>query len=231
VELKQKNEGLQMELDNLKHKSEGLDQEIKYKSDLVNNLSLELARTKNDKKFLTDRLTVINDENSQLRQELKGLVQTKGSLQKSIVKLTQDKNKIEKELGSTETIVQNKIDEIWQIKEGLDDTFKKAAEKSTSKDGIELPPIHVNSNVSKGEFDQGMSDPGFSGKVVSLNEENNFIIVDIGESQGIQLGDNLSVYRDSKYIARLEVIQVRQDISAADIKDQWSKIQVGDIVR
>ena len=41
----------------------------------------------------------------------------------------------------------------------------------------------------------------------------------------------LSVYRDSKYIARLEVIQVRKDISAADIKDQWSKVVVGDTVK
>ncbi|VAW17500.1 hypothetical protein MNBD_BACTEROID05-706, partial [hydrothermal vent metagenome] len=67
--------------------------------------------------------------------------------------------------------------------------------------------------------------------VVSLNKDNNFLIVDIGESTGIRMGDMLSVYRDSKYIARLEVIQVRKDISACDIKDQWSEVNIGDIVR
>ena len=62
-------------------------------------------------------------------------------------------------------------------------------------------------------------------------QENNFIIVDIGKSQGIRLGDVLGVYRQGKYIARLEVIQVRSDISAADIKDQWSKVKVGDSIK
>ena len=57
------------------------------------------------------------------------------------------------------------------------------------------------------------------------------MIVDLGEKSGVRLGDSLSVYRDSKYIARLEVIQVRGDISAADLKDQWSKVKVGDIIR
>ncbi len=66
---------------------------------------------------------------------------------------------------------------------------------------------------------------------LAIESDGNFVIVDIGENSGIHLGDNLSVYRDSKYIARLEVIQVREDISAADLKDQWSKIKVGDVIR
>ncbi len=67
--------------------------------------------------------------------------------------------------------------------------------------------------------------------MISVNESNNFVIVDIGENIGVRLGDSLSVYRDSKYIARLEVIQVRKDIAAADLKDQWSMVKVGDIIR
>ncbi len=94
---------------------------------------------------------------------------------------------------------------------------------------VELPPIVVSSNGEPMNFKTGMA--GFNGRVISINEVNNFVIVDIGENKGITLGDSLSVYRDSKYIARLEVIQVRKDISAADLKDQWSKVRIGDIIR
>jgi hypothetical protein len=96
---------------------------------------------------------------------------------------------------------------------------------------VELPPIIVSSNGPAVSFNAGEAGVGLQGKVISVNEANNFVIVDLGEKTGIHLGDNLSVYRDSKYIARLEVIQIRKDISAADLKDQWSKVRVGDVVR
>jgi hypothetical protein len=41
----------------------------------------------------------------------------------------------------------------------------------------------------------------------------------------------MKVYRRSNEIASLEVIQVRRDICAADIKSKSVELQVGDIVR
>ena len=156
----------------------------------------------------------------------------KGALEKSIVKLTQDKNKVERELGGTETFIQSKIDEIWEIKDSIDRSFQQSKGVPNSSNEVELPPIHVSAADGKTfAFDEGIAEPGFQGKVISVNADNNFVIVDVGESRGVQLGNMLSIYRDSKYIARLEVIQVRKDISAADIKDKWSQIRVGDIVR
>ncbi|MGE0268531.1 MAG: hypothetical protein AB7S78_08770 [Candidatus Omnitrophota bacterium] len=232
VELKQFNDGMKLELDVLRAQSDDLAQEIKYKSNMINNLSLELARTKNDKKFIADRMAKIQEENSNLRGEMKQLVSAKSSLQKSIVRLTQDKNKVERELGSAENLIQSKIDEIWEIKDSLDRSFKESSKNFQNPSSVELPPIMVSSNNNTAiEFNVGSSEPGFHGRIVSINEENNFVIVDIGEGSGISLGDGLSVYRDSEYIARLEIIQVRKDISAADIKDQWSKVRVGDTIR
>ena len=71
----------------------------------------------------------------------------------------------------------------------------------------------------------------YLGKILSVNQENNFVIVDLGASSGIRIGDTLSVYRGTKYIASLEVIQVRKDICAADIREKGAKIKAGDIIR
>ena len=197
---------------------------------MANNLSLELARTKNDKKFNTDRVEKLNTENSELRGQLKSLVTTKNSLEKSIVRISDDKEKVEKKLGQTESLIQSKIDEIWDIKDDLDRSFKNAQLGSKSSE-VELPPIIVNSDGPAVNTNPGESKLGLDAKVVSINAENNFVIVDAGEGSGVSVGDTLSVYRDSQYIARLEVIQVRKDIAAADIKEQWSSVQKGDIVR
>jgi len=230
VEFKQKNADLQLELDMINQENEDINREIQYKEDLINNLSLELARTKNDKKFVNDRAEKLSSENLDLRKQMKQLVNTKSSLEKSIVRISQDKQKVERSLQETESLIQGKIDEIWEIKESLDRTFKSSHLRAPSSSDIELPPIVVSTEGPAVAHGPG-SAPGFNGRVVSINSENNFIIVDIGENSGINLGDNLSVYRNSKYIARLEVIQVRKDISAADIKDQWARVEVGDVVR
>ncbi|MBN1869283.1 MAG: hypothetical protein JW847_01730 [Candidatus Omnitrophica bacterium] len=229
VELKQKNSDLQLEADNLKHEQEQIGADVQHKADMIDNISLELARTKNDKKYIADRVQKLNAENNELRLQVKQLLTVKNALEKSIVRLNQEKDKMEGKLGKTETVIQSKIDEIWQIKEDLDRSIREAQSKTPASE-VELPPIVVSSNSGAMSYD-APSAPGFNGKVISVNEANNFVIVDIGENSGIRLGDALSVYRDSKYIARLEVIQVRKDISAADLKDQWSKVKVGDIIR
>jgi len=235
VEIKQANANLQLELDNIKHGQEDLDREIKYKSDLINNLSIELARTKNDKKFIAERVKELNGENTQLRQDVQKMIATKSALEKSVVKITQDKEKVTRQLIETDGLIQGKIDEIWDIKDSIDQSFKSTRVPLPSASDVELPPIVVSgtgiTSIPSANFDTGASKPGFDGKVVTINNENNFVIINIGEDAKVRLGETLSVYRDSKYIARLEVIQVRKDISAADIKEQSSKIKVGDSVR
>ena len=232
VEVTRENNELKVKLDILNHEREEVDREIAYKEDLVNSLSLELARAKNDKKFVADRVSKLNGENSSLREQLGQLVSTKGALEKTIVRLTQEKRNIESQLGKTDGLIQSKIDEIWEIKESIDRAFKSTSNRVSSSSEVELPPIVVSAAGGPGvSFNPGEASPGYDGRVVSVNEENNFVIVDIGEGSGINVGDNLSVYRDSQYIARLEVIQVRTDISAADIRDQWSRLKAGDVVR
>jgi len=231
VDIKQNNENLKLEVDTLKREKREIENEIKHKTDMIDNLSLELARTKNDKKFVTDRVEKLNEENSTLRSQMKQLVSVKNALEKSIVKVTQEKDKVENQLGKTETLIQSKIDEIWDIKDELDHSIRSTKDSASSSNEVELPPIVVSSNDGATSFNTGASAPNLNGRVISVNEPNNFVIVDLGENSGIRLGDSLSVYRDSKYIARLEVIQVRKDIAAADLKDQWSKVKVGDVIR
>ena len=230
VELKQKNSDLQIELDSFKNKQDQISREIKYKEDLINNLSLELARSKNDKKFVADRVEKVDQENTELREQLKKLFLTKSSLEKSIVRISDEKDKLEKQVGQSESLIQSKIDEIWEIKDSIDKTFKNS-KVPQGNGAVELPPIVVSAQGNAANFNEGASAPGLNAKVVSINQDNNFVIIDAGDNAGVKLGDALSVYRDSKYIARLEVIQTRKDIAAADIKEQWTKVKAGDLVR
>ena len=231
-ELKKKNSDLELELGNLKNNKDALEQKMHHNEDLAKTLSLELARAKNEGKFTTSRIDKLTEENRKLQEQIKQLTTTKIGLEKSIVHLSEQKGGVEKKLLETENVIQDRISEIWDIKDSVDKHLKSTGRRDVKE--IELPPIVVSSEgggQAKTSPNQKQPAQDRQGNVVSVNEENNFVIVDLGENSGIKVGDQMGVYRGTKYIAGLEVIQIRKDISAADIKKAASPIQVGDAVR
>jgi hypothetical protein len=137
-----------------------------------------------------------------------------------------------KRLADTEGVIQNRINEIWQIKQTLDQKIIQINQSKTDKE-VELPPIIVNSSggASSVASDAPVEKMGQAHKIISINGKNNFVIVDYGQTQGSTVGRILKVSRNGQEIGTLEVIQVRRDISAADIKEQKTNLQVGDQVR
>ncbi len=231
VEIKKKNSDMQLELSEVKNQKEAIEHEIKRGKDLADTLSLEVARIQNEKKFLDNRLMKVGEENDDLREKIKQLTSTKIALEKSIVRMQDEKKNLEDKLIETENVIQNRIDEIWEIKKGIDETFRPA--KARQKGEVELTPIVVSASgeTEKYPYPYEGKGPGFEGNIVSVNDDNNFVIVDVGKTDGLRLGDSLGVYRGAEYVAGLEVIQIRDDIAAADIKNKVSTIQVGDAVR
>ena len=228
-DLKKQNSDLQLEISKLNKDKEAIAREIKYGNDLAKNLSIELARAQNEKKFMLDRMNSIGEENNNLHEQLKNLTSTKVGLEKNIVKLQGDKKQIESKLMETEGVIQNRVEQIYQLKDTLEKDFKPSTKNSRTGE-IELSPIVVNSG-DKGVNEVKAAPVGQSGNVVSINSDNNFVIVNLGEDSGVKIGDKLNIYRGAEYIAGLEVIQVRKDICAADIKSKVKDIEVGDTVR
>ena len=183
---------------------------------------------------MNDRIAKLNEQNLNFHQQIKQLTSTKIALEKGIVRLQEEKKDIEKKLLQTENVIQGRIDEIWDIKDNLEKEFKPVTESATGE--IELPPIVVSAFVSEPAASDDIAREegkaaGYNGNIVSVNDENNFVIVDVGEVDGLAIGDKLNVYRGIDYIAGLEVIQLRKGIAAADIRNKVIPIKVGDSVR
>ena len=239
-ELKKQNADLQLEAKNLtdakeeiEHKlqqsQQEFDRKVKYNEDLANSLSLEIARAHSDQKQANDHAENVKQENTKLQSQLKQLSTTKLALEKTIAQINQEKSVMQKKLAETEGVIQGRIDEIWQIKQNLD---KKISDLPKSSGEVELPPIIVNAQQGQNDAPaKAVVAAKTQGSIISINEANNFVIVDFGEGDGSQVGRKLKVYRGNNQVAALEVIQVRKDISAADIKQKSTVLRVGDIVR
>lgn len=228
-DLKKKNSDFELELSQLKNEKEDIERKVKYSEDLANTLSIQLVQEKNDKRYVADKVGKLTEENLALRAQVKELASARVALEKSIAKLVSDKDAVEKKLFMTESLIQNRIDEVLDIKRSLDKRLQTAGQSGSKE--IELPPIIVSAPATGGGNKPSSSKPNLNGRVISINPDNNFVVVDLGENAGIRMGDTLSVYRGSKLVATLDVIQVRKDISAADIRQKGAKIEVGDSVR
>ena len=112
------------------------------------------------------------------------------------------------------------------------------APQRAKDESVVLPPITVRPqqpgvSASKPRTEVRPADNAevFRGKIVALNRDNNFVVIDLGEDAGVNVGDVFQVYRDNILIAKLETIQVRQNIAACDIRDELSLVRVGDKIR
>ncbi len=282
VELKKQNNDIQMQLKNLTDLKDDLEKKlardkedlenqlaaerkeyerkVKYSEDLANSLSMEVARAHSDQKDDAARAEKYKQDSMALQDQIRQLSSTKLALEKTIAQINQEKISMQKRLDQTEGAIQGRIDEIWKIKQNLDQKISQlpsnpAPSNVTTRVAtpeVELSPIVVNPNANdmpqqapKPQAAQQSKDKKRAqsapqpvavankdqGTIISINEPNNFVIVDLGEGDGSQVGRKMTVMRDNNPVGSLEVIQVRKDISAADIKESNGALRVGDIVR
>ena len=76
------------------------------------------------------------------------------------------------------------------------------------------------------------TDAGLHGRVLSIDKNWNFVVVDLGWS-AVGIGDTLSIYREEQLLAKARVERVQEGICAASLLPEWStaEIRVNDQVR
>lgn len=65
-------------------------------------------------------------------------------------------------------------------------------------------------------------------QVMSVNPDNEYIIIKAGEDKGVEIGDGLIVHRNGEKLAEAQIIEVRPDVSAAEILNEEKEIKEGD---
>ena len=79
---------------------------------------------------------------------------------------------------------------------------------------------------------EGKMPPGLTGHVLAINSDYNFVVIDVGENQGVVSSAQMIVYRDGVLLGKIKITSVEPSISVGDILPEWKKgeIQEGDTV-
>lgn len=234
-QLQREKNALDLDLNGLKREKEDLQRLLDYNQKTMDSIARELVREKNDKMQIQDSAKSIKNENTILTRQLKSLNSRKINLDKKIQELQSDKAALERRFAEMESMLSDKVSKITELKEQLEAITSGAKTETpiekSQKQAVELPPIVVRPQAESPEREREYIETQAAGRILAVNKESNFVIIDSGEDAGVKAGDIFQVYKENKSIATIEVIQTRKSIAACDIKRESSPIKIGDAVR
>ncbi len=231
---------LELELNNLTREKQDLQRQFEYNKRILDNISQELVREKNDKMQVQDSITPIKNENATLRRQLRSLSKQNNILANQINALQEEKATLEQKFNGLDASLKDRITKISDLKQQLEgiratgqvqDEMEKPQYLGQASP-VELPPIVVRPQTTGTAASPGAQAAAtLQSRVMAINKENNFVIIDAGEEAGVRLGATFEVYREGKNIATIEVMQVRKTIAACDIKRETMPVKIGDTIR
>ncbi|MDE2009503.1 MAG: hypothetical protein KGJ09_05420, partial [Candidatus Omnitrophica bacterium] len=91
VSLKKQNADLQTQVEQVSNEKDAIMQKIQYGQELADNLSVDLARSRNDQAAVNQRADKLKDENQQLLSQIRQLDSEKLQLEQNVSHLSDDK--------------------------------------------------------------------------------------------------------------------------------------------
>ncbi|MDD5116310.1 MAG: hypothetical protein PHW98_04520 [Candidatus Omnitrophica bacterium] len=178
--------------------TEDLDKEKAARQDSsreLDQIKADIEQQKSSRQDIENRLTQAQEEGRKLRQRLKELEQKKSELEERLKKLESGASDVE--LGKV--VVNN--ESAVQAEPGDASGDEDMSEETNG-------PQEQKGNPAP------LANP-LEGKVTVVNKEYNFAVINLGEKDGVKVGNEFSVTRDGKVIGDIKVEKVHESMSAA----------------
>ena len=173
---------------------QGLKEKIKQENDsLKETLEQESQRAERLRLDLSKELEVIQQKLASEQEHAK-------QLETQMQEFANKNKELEGRLSQTQS----------QLLEDEDAPAPAVDEPATTVDkissrNIELPTIVVN------------PDARAQGRILSVDQDTEFVIFDLGLQDGVKQGDLMSIYRGNDYLGDIKVTRVQDKMSAADL--------------
>lgn len=254
--------GLEVEIERLKNEAAPKDQEISMLKAQAMDRDLKMAKLQEeknaiDRKFRNSEQVAqilssdilkekdLNKEDRAMSEKivlennaLKSRVSEFEEIAKEYNSLLAEKDSMRARIARLENDVESKGQEINKFKVAFQESAVKLqemrAEAYHSPREVELPPIvaQKTAKLTAPSLERIGEKAGIEGRIVTVNKEHNFVVIDLGKQDGIGIGNKFNVYRGQAFLGSVEVIQARDRIAAADIKDlkEGMDIEINDTV-
>ncbi len=195
---------LQNELAEVMKERKKLSLEVEELQLIKSDLDIKISSIEAEKKSLQENYDREKSQNDIIRSRLSKKDEEIKAVEEKLNAALSEKRKIQSSLSEEQERyieLKDRIDKLMLAKDTLEDKVRNIV----NKQGIELERIVIK---AEGELE---------GKVLVINRDYNFIVVNIGQRDEIRLGDLLTVFRDGKYVGEAKIEKIYDTMSAAAI--------------
>ena len=195
---------LQNELAEVMKERKKLSIEIEELKLIKADLDVKVSGLETQAKMLTENYEKEKSQNDVVRAELNKKTEALEKAKEKAESAKSEKEKLQDLLDSEKeryNQLKERIDKLVEVKDVLEEKVRDII----NKQGIELERIVVK---AEGELE---------GRVLVVNREFNFIVVNIGMDDDIELGSYLTIFRNGKYVGEAQVEKIYGTMSAATI--------------
>ncbi|MDD5409150.1 MAG: hypothetical protein PHC71_03560 [Candidatus Omnitrophica bacterium] len=194
---------LQENKDRIATITEELDKEKSARQEALNELEqikADIEQQKISRQDLEGKLSQAQDDGRKLKEQLKIMEQQKDELRTKIKNLETSASGVElgKVVVNSEVAEPTKVDSSKKATPALKNVNPPVAEPAKEKGKKDLPQVKP-----------------LEGKVTVVNKEYDFVVINLGEKDGVSKGDQFSIYREGKIIGDIKVEKVHESMSAA----------------
>ena len=196
--------------------SYGLETKLKLAETEIDKLNSDIQQEKIAKIEALAKL-------EQLKMDLEQQKSLRTDLEKKFNKAQKDAEKIQgqlKILNSEKSELESKLKELETQSQGVELGKIVVGPESTLLPQSEVKAVKEKSQKAKSS--------ALEGKVLVVNKDYNFIVINLGSKDGVETGNVFSIYHDTKYVGDVKVEKVHDFMAAAgfltgDIKDKTSE--------
>ncbi|HTY44887.1 MAG TPA: hypothetical protein VMD52_02720 [Patescibacteria group bacterium] len=235
-----KNVSLQKELEEVKTQQKIAETKLSESKETITSLETKL-------KGATTQIETLNkslDDEKTARQETLAQVEKMKmdmtQLSKVTVELEAKLNKAQAEAQQAQTQIADLETKRNELEVKIKDLQSQTQEQTVkAKEGVELGKIVVNSETGAAVESAAAQEaapaklaPGAEGKVLVVNKEYDFAVINLGIKDGVSVGMVFSAYRGNKYLGDLRIEKVHESMAAAGFttKEIREKLKEGDRV-
>lgn len=148
-------------------------------------------------------------------------------LQTNLEKTTQDRNEARQDLAAWTVIgipVNQILNRLAQI-----DVVTKEKDAFVTENTLLLRKLRIaEAEVDKirGPLKEVALPAGLKGKVTAVDPKWDFVVLDIGEKDGVLERGKLMVSRGGKLVGKVQIVRVEQERSIANVLPDWKQVDV-----
>ncbi|MCK4519022.1 MAG: hypothetical protein KAU12_02775 [Candidatus Omnitrophica bacterium] len=210
-DLEAKKAAVHIELDKILIEKKEVESELSSFKERAMELEENVALEKRQKEKAQNELGEKKSEISVLKREFDDVERTIGELKSKYAAI---------EMENEELI--GKLNQIRLAKKALEAKIGTAGTEAAREEVVELGTVVVKP--------RGINEKG---RVLVVNKEFNFIVINLGEDSGVEEGIQFGVYREDELLAKVEIEEIYEDMSSAKILpgELKGEIQEDDEVR